>query len=67
VCTFYFRLPNRLPIPKAGKRGQTQPFAVPAEKAPCPVALRLTYQQNQFSYESRMETKRKRPKVVASQ
>jgi len=26
-----------------------------------------TYQQNQFSYETRIETKRKRPKVVASQ
>jgi hypothetical protein len=67
VCAIYSQLPNGLPIPKAGNQRQTQPFVVLAEKAPDPVALRLTYQQNQFSNSGCIETKCKRLKVVASQ
>jgi len=68
VCRFDFdegyRLPIGLPNPEAGKRGLTQPFAAFAEKALQSLTLRLTYQQNQFSYESRIENKRKRPNLL---
>ena len=52
-----------LPNPKAGNQvGAT--VCHPCRNLAITAAVGLTYQQNQFSYESRMEIKRKRPNLL---